>query len=818
LADLVPAATIVEIGQERSRVLAYIKSAQPTGVNYATLPIKLEIMESIYPIGPAFVPPNLSKPKRIYKQRAILAMTGLVLFVVLYLMLTGWFISTAYRLFTSRGADSHFIIIVFGMMSSFLAIFTIKPLFRVKHSRQSNSIEITPQEEPKLFEFLDRIADETQAPRPHKVFLSPSVNACVFYDISILNLIFPSKKNLEIGLGLVNVLTLAEMKAVLAHEFGHFAQRSMAVGRWVYIAQQIAAHIVTERDGLDKFLRVLSRVDVRVAWIGWILSLIVWSIRSLLETLFGWLTLAQLALSREMEFQADLVAVSLTGSDALIHALHRLNAADDAWDRALRFTSSEVQSDRLVVDIFALQTALVGKMGKILNDPNYGRVAEVPRDRPENHRVFEAALTEPPQMWSTHPSNLDREKNAKRIYIAAPLDDRSAWTLFASPIATRQQATKHLLQGVSQSDSAQSVALEDSLAQLEKQFSRPYFDRRYQGAYLGRSIVCHAATPADLYEFSPNHNNLAHDLSSLYPESLSTDLEQLRLLETEKQGLEAFKDGRVKAPGGIINYRGTSLKRQDLSDTIRTLDRELAAVKERVYYHDRLCRTTHRAIANQLGNGWEEYLLGLIKVLHYADRTEANLLDACGYMNNVLAIVTADRNVSHQELKRLLKATNEVYQVLAQIYSQSDRVFLDDNLGQSTDRATWTSVLGQFELLSPNEGNINEWMNIIDSWIDHTYYALSSLKTIALEQLLQTETLVANAFCESKTLQQAPVPSQTPDRYSVLLPGQERKRQMRLGWWDRFQTADGLIPEILRFLVASGIIIPVLWVGMTVGR
>ena len=54
----------------------------------------------------------------------------------------------------------------------------------------------------------------------------------------------------------------------------------MAIGSWVYIAQQIAVHIVAKRDVLDKFLAFLSRVDLRVAWLGWLLSLVVWSIRS----------------------------------------------------------------------------------------------------------------------------------------------------------------------------------------------------------------------------------------------------------------------------------------------------------------------------------------------------------------------------------------------------------------------------------------------------------------------------------------------------------------------------------------------------------
>ena len=40
------------------------------------------------------------------------------------------------------------------------------------------------------------------------------------------------------------------------------------------------------RDILDRFLQQLSRVDLRIAWIGWLLSLTVWSIRSLMEIVF----------------------------------------------------------------------------------------------------------------------------------------------------------------------------------------------------------------------------------------------------------------------------------------------------------------------------------------------------------------------------------------------------------------------------------------------------------------------------------------------------------------------------------------------------
>ena len=344
--------------------------------------------------SPQDLPPALKKQRRIYKQRALIAMAGLVLFVAFYFFLAGWFSWTAYHLFFQ--APGTFVNILCGLMSGFLALFTIKSLFHVQHNTPSSYVEITAQQEPTLFAFLYRLADLAGAPRPKKVFLSNQVNAAVFYDVSFFNLIFPSEKNLVIGLGLVNVLTLAELKAVLAHEFGHFAQRSTAIGRWVYLAQQVTAHIVMERDALDGFLKGLSRIDIRIAWVGWILSLIVWSIRSLLETAFKCLILVQRALSREMEFQADLVAVSLTGSDAIVHALYRIHAADEAWARTLNFAASELKQNRLVEDLFDIQTSIIERYRVILDDEYYGAVPPPPRQEPRQTSLVQIGTDRAP--------------------------------------------------------------------------------------------------------------------------------------------------------------------------------------------------------------------------------------------------------------------------------------------------------------------------------------------------------------------------------------------------------------------------------------
>lgn len=82
-----------------------------------------------------------------------------------------------------------------------MSVFLLKGLVFVNHHGDRADHEVTRRQQPRLFAFLDRLAEEVGAPRPKRVFLSPRVNASVFYDLSVLNLILPARKNLEIGLG-----------------------------------------------------------------------------------------------------------------------------------------------------------------------------------------------------------------------------------------------------------------------------------------------------------------------------------------------------------------------------------------------------------------------------------------------------------------------------------------------------------------------------------------------------------------------------------------------------------------------------------------
>src|SRR5262249_27733349 len=209
-----------------------------------------------------------------------------------------------------------------------------KGLFKHQRVDRSLYVEVKENDQPELFGFIRRLARDTGAPFPRRVYLSPEVNAAVFYDSSVLNLVLPVRKNLLIGLGLVNVLTLDEFKAVLAHEFGHFSQKSMKLGSYVYLSNHIIADMVYGRDSWDDWLETWKRQDIRIGIFGWILFGIVWALRMLLAGVFRVINYANSALSRQMEFQADLVAASVTGSDSLVLALSRLDFAGESLNQA----------------------------------------------------------------------------------------------------------------------------------------------------------------------------------------------------------------------------------------------------------------------------------------------------------------------------------------------------------------------------------------------------------------------------------------------------------------------------------------------------
>lgn len=775
-------------------------------------------IRALLPSAPSDVPKALTEPSPAYKRAAWIATLGLLGFVAVYLSLTFYFGYLAYR-FLHAGV---FPGILVALPALFFFGFLVRGLFVVKHAMDPCSVEIREADEPRLFAFLHALADETRAPRPHRVFLSARVNASVFYDLSFINLVIPSKKNLEIGLGLVNALTLDELKAVVAHEFGHFAQRTMAVGRWVYVAQQIAGHVIMARTGFDRVLTFISNTDIRVAWIGWVMRLFVWAIRAVLDTFFRMVVLAHRALGRHMEFQADRVAVSVSGSDSLIHALHRLGPADDAWSDAVGFADEETIQGRPVADLFSIQTAALAHHRRIFDEPDLGATPRMPASAHALHRVFETELASPPRMWATHPPNREREDNAKAIYLRSVLDDRPAWALFADPDRVRKTVTRAFYTPAKPPEKPlpEPVPEADSLARFEARYRRSSLDPRYRGAYLGRAIAAYHPTAATMVATTstPEREALLARLAGLYPDSLRALIEGVRAHRREEAQLDGLALGVLSAPGGVIRHRGEEIRRKDLPRVIEVVRAERRALEQQLIAHDADCRAAHRDAARALGEGWPALLESLGALLHYATHASRNLRDAHGCLANVVDIVLADGSVSAAERRRVIAAASDVQEQLEAAFRDYGSLVLPPQVSEAFEaRGGFTTLSKRLGMGAPTEENIGDWLGVVDGWVNGAVGDLGVLAEATLDVLLDAEDHVARCYAEGVSPNVAPAPAKVPTRYATCLVDAERPRQKRLDLWDRFQTADGFFPGAARFTVASLLLVPALFVGGSVG-
>ena len=86
---------------------------------------------------------------------------------------------------------------------------------------------------PELFREIDDIAQSLQAPKVHDVILTPELNAAVSQTPRWG--IFGNHQNtLIIGLELLMVMSPAQARAVLAHEFGHLSGNHSRFNAWIY--------------------------------------------------------------------------------------------------------------------------------------------------------------------------------------------------------------------------------------------------------------------------------------------------------------------------------------------------------------------------------------------------------------------------------------------------------------------------------------------------------------------------------------------------------------------------------------------------------
>jgi Zn-dependent protease with chaperone function len=702
----------------------------------------------LYPPNPAAVPPDLTKPTGSYRFRVVIVLLCLIVFVGAYLTLTIGSAYTAYYCFSSLGEDEPtpastrrelvwdrhqmkyvpayvqtrpreekpvFGLILGGVGSAFLFLFLVKGLFKRSRQDPGLRVEVTERDQPVLFAFIRQLCKDTGAPFPHRVFVTPDVNAAVSFQESLVNLVFPSRKNLIIGLGLVNRLNLTEFKAVLAHEFGHFSQNSMKLGSYVYTANRVIADVVYGRDWFDDRLGDACRTDIRIAIFAWGFYAILWTMRKTLDLMFRGINFAHASLSRQMEYNADLVAASVTGSDALVFALARLDFASDSLGQAWNDLTAAADHGRFTRDMYYHHTKAAEFLKVRRNDPKLGEVPPLPDDPAQTVQVFKPEDTSVPKMWATHPANHDREANVKWRYFRGPVDDRPAWELFENQAAVREAITRKVYEVARKVKPPKLEEPEEIQAFIDAEHAETTYNPRYHGLYENRYVkpgdLAESCTPVVREEYA-DREKLAAAQARLWNDEVKERMAAHKARHEEVNKLGRLAHGAVQLTGKDFEHRGRRFTHRDAARLLKEVEGELDKDYEWMHALDRDVLRVHYAMAAHLGEADAAELEGWYR-FHVAMQDMHSLLAA--HMRHVQTTLSGlSRQVPQEEFQRAIGALRAAHDTLREQLEAAHKLLLPP-----LKNMTAGDPVGPFLLSEPLIKNLHGGETSLDgTWIN----------------------------------------------------------------------------------------------------
>jgi Zn-dependent protease with chaperone function len=624
----------------------------------------------LYPPTPPNIPADLVKPGLRYRLQLMVFLLTLFLFLLVYLALLAGAVFLLYWAVTfpvggaenSTGAWWYPVLNALVRIGVFAAsvmliAFLLKGLWKRPGDGNAAYLEVTAQQQPELFQFLRMLCQEIGSPFPHRVCLSPEVNASVTWDSSVLSLFAPSRKDLVIGLGLVDVLSLVEFKAVLAHEFGHFSQRSLTLTGYAYLAYRILHDMVYARDRWDVWLYSWRETPV-ISSLGIPLEWTIRLLRSLLGNLFRVLTLVDVTFRRQMELNADLVAVSATGSDALVTGFVRSDFAAACQYRAAQDLALAAEQQLFTRDLFAHQRRAADALRALNKDQNLGLPPEPPSDPEQPVSLFQRGATSQSSMWADHPSYFDREQNAKRRYFRSPRDDRPAWLLFRDAESLREEVTKRFYRTGLRLEPDETLAdAERVQAFIDEEYAVFQFDPRYHGLYDNRYLeVADIDSLIQEADGQPlwSPEQVASAQQALVSDGLLSSAEDYRRRRGEVESLERLQGKAAKAEGTEFEFRGRQLASTEAARCLEVVREELDEDYRRLAGFDCEVFVLHAQLARQEGKEEELYqhyrFHCEVQRLHRALWQEKSQLDA------VLGFLATHKAVHVQELGQVYHA------------------------------------------------------------------------------------------------------------------------------------------------------------------
>jgi heat shock protein HtpX len=205
----------------------------------------------------------------------------------------------------------------FGLVAGLTILWSLAPR---RSQFEVRGVLIDLAMEKRLARELEEIAVALKEPMPSEVYLIADANAFVAEAGGLMG--WGNRRVMGLGLPLLQMLTISQFRAVLAHEFAHYYAGDTRLGPWVYNTRATILRVYENLGKKSETLSFLARW-----WIVAMPYMLLMGAMRMYWTLFMRVTQF---ISRRQEYRSDELACHVAGSQPLIDGLQNIHRCDAA--------------------------------------------------------------------------------------------------------------------------------------------------------------------------------------------------------------------------------------------------------------------------------------------------------------------------------------------------------------------------------------------------------------------------------------------------------------------------------------------------------
>ena len=535
-----------------------------------------------------------------------------------------------------------FLTIMLGLgfigMGFLIFFFLIKFVFSTGNKvDRSHLTEIKEAEQPELFKLLHEIVNEVHTEFPKRVYLSSEVNASVFYDSTFWSMFFPVRKNLQIGVGLMNSISIIELKAILAHEFGHFSQRSMKVGSYVYNVNKVIYNMLYDNESYGVLLNKWGNLSSYFSLFSGGAIYVIKGIQWVLMKVYNVLNLNYMALSREMEYHADAVAARVAGSAALANSLLRLDLASQSLTTVFDYYDGKIAACQKTNNFFPQQSFVLQQLAISEQLPLEN---DLPLLSIDLYKKFSRTKLVFGDQWSSHPSTEDRVN--RLLALNEPAKEGMggiAIDLLSNKNIILEKVSQRLFERIT---FAQEPEIIDVLT-FKDDYLRIAAERAYPSVFKG---YFDARDPHKKFDVNDSDGSISESFLSfdeLINDQTVADLNTYSIAVQDKETVERIQDGVFEVD--TFDYDGVKYLAGDVYPLITFLGNEIERLESAFDIRDEQLFRYFVSVAREQGcmESFMECAIAYQSSAIQLDsrrETYSNLVTASNFMHTSMAIAS----------------------------------------------------------------------------------------------------------------------------------------------------------------------------------